>query len=287
MSRVIALTIAAGLLVSACGDDGPRAAGAPDLDYVGREVDSGFRPDTGGFAFPNFDHVTYRERFTIDDLLETVGGGPRVCRDAVTDPCVPTDEAQIFIDTVERSRRAGHCEGMVVLAAVRHNWGLAPATAQLSPEPRVIDAIIRAFSTIFLPEVQGEARNWVSRSISDDIAHLAEALDDERLDYGLGLYLPEGGHEVLPYAIEYPEPGHARVMVYDPNWPRVERWVDVDLESENWRFSFAGEDPDADVAAWTGDRSMFELNSISVRADALAARGVDLRPPPGMAVPSS
>jgi hypothetical protein len=117
---VLLAAITVPLLVG-CGDDAPFPAGQPDPSYIGRAVDSGFRPDTGGFAFPNFDHVTYRERFTIEDLLDRFGGGPRLCRDGVTDPCIPTDEAQTFIDTVESSRRAGHCEGMVLLAAARHH----------------------------------------------------------------------------------------------------------------------------------------------------------------------
>lgn len=274
----VAILLGASLLAS-CGDDGPRAAGQPDPAYVGRPVDSGFRPDTGGFSFANFDHVRYRQHFDVTDLLETVGGGPRVCRDGVTDPCIATDEAQQFIDIVESARRAGHCEGMVVLAAVRHDWGLAPDTAALPANDRVIDAIIRAFSTMFLPEVQAAERDWESNSLADDVALLAESLDAGRLDYGLGIYVPDGGHEVLPYAIEYPSADVARVLVYDPNWPLTTRWVDIDLAAETWTFSFVGDDPTVDDAAWTGDTTMLALNSISVRAEALEARGVDLTPP--------
>jgi hypothetical protein len=279
MKRVLTFGIAAALLVSACGDDGPLMAGEPDPSYIGRAVDSGFRPELDGFAFPNFDHVTYPERFTIEDLLDRFGGGPRLCRDGVLDPCIPTDEAQIFIDTVERSRRAGHCEGMVLLAAARHHWGLAPETASLPPDDWVIDAIIFGFATIFLPEVQAEVRAWESASLTDTVALLAVELDAGRLDYGMGLYTDLGGHEVLPYAIEYPSEGHARVLVYDPNWPLVERHVDIDLVTETWRFSFTGDDPDADPSAWTGDATMLDLNSIPLRAAALEARGVDITPP--------
>jgi hypothetical protein len=276
-SLVLLAAITAPLLVG-CGDDAPFPAGQPDPSYIGRAVDSGFRPDTGGFAFPNFDHVTYGERFTIEDLLERFGGGPRLCRDGVVDPCIPTDEAQTFIDTVESSRRAGHCEGMVLLAAARHHWGLAPETASLPPDDWVIDAIIFGFATIFLPEVQAEVRAWESSSLADTVALLAVELEAGRVDFGMGLYTDGGGHEVLPYAIEYPSENLARVLVYDPNWPLVERRVDIDLATETWRFSFAGEDPDADPYAWTGDSTMLDLTSIPVRAAALEARGVEITP---------
>ena len=279
MRRHVLALVLAGLVLSACGNDGPIFAGQPDPRYLGREVDSGFRPDTGGFSFANFSDTTYRERFSIDDLLDIVGGGPRVCRDGLADPCVPTDEAQTLIDTVESARRVGHCEGMVVIAAVRHEWGLSPETAQLQPNSMVVDAIIRAFATMFLPEVQSETRTWETASLADIVAVLAQQLDTGHLNYGMGIYTPDGGHEVLPYAIEYPTPNRARLLVYDPNWPLTERWVDIDLSSETWRFSFAGSDPDVDPHAWSGDQTMLDLNSISVRAAALEARGVDLTPP--------
>ena len=281
-SVMVATVLAASALLTACGDDGPIAEGQPDPAYIGRAVDSGFRPDTGGFSFANFGHTTYSERFDVTDLIAMVGPGPRICLDGVADPCVPTEEAATVIDAVESARRAGHCEGMVVIAAVRHNWGLAPVTAQLPPNALVIDVIIRAFSTIFLPEVRTLERNWASNSLADDVALLAEALDAGRLDYGMGIYLPEGGHEVLPYAIEYPTPDVARVLVYDPNWPLAQRHIDIDLAADTWRFSFSGDDPSNDDRAWSGDASMLDLNSIAVRVTALEARGADLTPPAGL-----
>ena len=279
MRRAIAAVVLMGAVLSGCVDDGPIRAGYPDPAFLGRNVDSGFRPETGGFSFANFSELTYRERFAIDDMIDVVGGGPRVCRDGLTDPCIPTEEAQSFIDIVENARRAGHCEGMVVLAAVRHEWGLSPVTADLEPMPHVVDAIIRAFATMFLPEVANEGRTWATASLADVVAVLAEQLHAGHLDYGMGLYTENGGHEVLPYAIDYPAPDHARVWVYDPNWPLTQRWVDIDLATETWRFSFAGSDPDSDPYAWSGDHTMLDLNSISVRAAALEARGVDLTPP--------
>jgi len=264
----------------ACGDDpDPIRSSHPRADLIGQPIDSGFRPDTGGFAFANFDDRAYPQSFDTQAFLDTVGGGPRVCVDGISDPCVLTEEATIFAEAVNEARAAGHCEGMVVYAAVRHRRGLEPATSSLLPDERVVNAIIRAFSTMFLPEVQSEGRTWSATSLADKVAELAAALAEGRLEYGMGIYRPDGGHEVLPYAIEYPEPTLARVLVYDPNWPLVERFVDIDLEWDRWRFSFAGNDQATDPWAWSGGTADLDLNSISVRAAALEARGVDLAPP--------
>ena len=284
MDRRLALPFAALLVASpllvACGDDpDPIRSSHPRAELIGQPVDSGFRPDTGGFSFGNFDDRAYPQSFDTQAFLDTVGGGPRVCVDGISDPCVLTEEATIFADTVNDARRSGHCEGMVVYAAVRHRLELQPATSSLPPDDRVVNTIIRAFATMFLPEVQAEGRAWSATSLADKVAELAAALADGRLEYGMGIYRPDGGHEVLPYAIEYPEPTLARVLVYDPNWPMVERYVDIDLEKERWRFSFAAEDQSADPYAWSGDEADLDLNSISVRAAALEARGVDLAPP--------
>jgi hypothetical protein len=281
-SFMIAAAAVMPVLVSCGSDSDSMVSSNPHADLIGKPVDSGFRPEVDGFSFANFDVRDYPQSFDKQAFLDMVGGGPRVCIDGVTDPCVLTDEAAAFADKVNQARRAGHCEGMVVVAAARQAWRLSPATSSLKPSEAVVNAIIRAFATIFLPEVQAEARSWVEKSLSDTVAELAAALDKGRIDYGMGIYRPDGGHEVLPYAIEYPSPTIARVLVYDPNWPMVERYVDIDLERDRWRFSFAATDQSSDPYAWTGGQGDLDLNSIAVRAAALEARGVELTPPPGL-----
>ena len=287
MKRRLALSFTALLVVSpllvSCGDDpDPIRSSHPRADLLGQPVDSGFRPEVDGFSFANFDDRAFPQSFDRQAFLDMVGGGPRVCVDGVEDPCVLTEEAANFADMVNEARQAGHCEGMVVVAAARQVWGLSPATSSLEPTEPVVNAIIRAFATIFLPEVQAEARSWMEVSLADTVAELAAALAEGRIEYGMGIYRPDGGHEVLPYRIEYPSPTVARVFVYDPNWPMVERYVDLDLERDRWRFSFTAVDQSSDPYAWTGDEADLDLNSISVRAAALEARGVELTPPPGL-----
>jgi hypothetical protein len=269
-------------LVSCANDSGSTGSSNPHADLIGKPVDSGFRPELDGFSFANFDEHDYPQSFDKQAFLDMVGSGPRVCVDGVADPCELTEEATIFADTVNQARRAGHCEGMVLVAAARQRWGLSPDTSSLEPTEAVVNAIIRAFATIFLPEVQAEARSWVEKSLADTVAELSAALAEGKIEYGMGIYRPDGGHEVLPYRIEYPSPTLARVFVYDPNWPLVERYVDLDLERDSWRFSFAATNQSSDPYAWTGGEADLDLTSISIRAAALEARGVELTPPPGL-----
>jgi hypothetical protein len=275
--------LAAALFLSSCAvlnTDG-RATAEHSLDHVtlGIPVSVDFRPDVDGFSFANFNSDRYPQRFDADALIAVVGAGPRVCVDGIADPCVLTTEAAEFIDTVEAARAAGHCEGMIVLAAVRYTRGMQPANAVLPDDERTINAVIRAFATIFLPEVQAEARSWITTSLADTVENLARALQAGTLDYGMGIYRPDGGHEVLPYAIDYPRDDLARIWVYDSNWPGVERYVEIDLATETWRFSFAADDQENDAFAWEGGHEDLDLNSIAVRVAALEARGVDFGTP--------
>jgi hypothetical protein len=62
----------------------------------------------------------------------------------------------------------------------------------------------------------------------------------------------------------------------------VERYVELDLERDSWRFSFAATNQSSDPYGWTGGEADLDLTSISIRAAALEARGVELSPPPGL-----
>ena len=285
------------LLLSACGigSSGAGVSNRSSLDHqlLGVPVSVDFRPEVHGFSFPNFDSRAYPQRFDAHSLVAVLGTGPRICIEGTVgepvgdgwlmegsdQPCEVTAEAAEIIAKVESARAAGHCEGLVVLAALRYTWGLDPVTAELVPDERIINAIIRAFATIFLPEVQAEARSWISTSLADTVEVLATALSQGSLDYGMGLYTPEGGHEVLPYAITYPRENLARIAVYDSNWPGVERFVELDLRADTWRFSFGGEDPETDAFAWEGTHADLDLNSVQLRIDALEARGARVEPP--------
>lgn len=285
------------IALSSCGvfESGSQVSSASTLDHqmLGVPVSVDFPPEVHGFAFSNFGPERYPQRFDAHALVAVAGTGPRICVDGVEDqeldesldlegsdaPCEVTQEAAEFIEMVEAYRIGGHCEGMVVLAALRYSWGLEPVTAEVPDDERTINAIIRAFATIFLPEVQAEARSWMSTSLADTVETLAIALSEGTLDFGMGIYRPDGGHEVLPYAIEYPRENLARIMVYDTNWPGVERFVEIDLQNDTWRFSFAGDDQSTDPHAWEGGHEDLDLNSVSVRIAALEARGVVVAPP--------
>ncbi len=262
------------LLVAACGGGGGSSGGG---GTSGGGASSGeaappavvltdMQPLEHGFAFANFPASWYEDEFVADDLVAMFGNDPSVCVDGVADPCELTAEAAAFARMVNQSRASGHCEGLVAVAQVRFNEQSDPPTANLLDDTETIKAIMRAFATQFIPEVRDEITTWLGSSLADKIKALETSLAEGKLTYSLGVYIEDGGHAILPYAIEYLTPTKPRIMIYDSNWPGRNRWVDVDLETETWTFSFAGDDPDNDPDLWSGGANRMDLTSLDSRA---------------------
>lgn len=206
------------------------------------------------------------EELDGSDLVTMFGSA--ACVDGIADPCTPTAEAAVWAQMVNQARGAGHCAGMVVQAAQRFRFDELPTTVDLVNTGDVTHGIIRAFASQFLPEPQQEADRWASRSMREIVAELAASFGSPKPVYTLGLYTDVGGHAVLPYAVEFPDPDTAVVQVYDSNWPGRNRYVEFDLAADTWTFSFSGDDPLTDPAPWTGGKGDADLTALDTRAAA-------------------
>ncbi|MFM7093602.1 MAG: hypothetical protein ACKOYL_03465, partial [Actinomycetota bacterium] len=224
------------------------------------------QPQLNGWAFPNFPSATFPElNFDTADLVSMFGSGPDVCVDGVAEPCTLTAEAAAWARMVNQARATGHCEGLVVLASARYNRAELPETVKLPSEEDEIRAVMRAFATQFVPEVQQSIEGWTKASLAEKVDELKRSFSTDKLQYTLGVYVEGGGHAVLPYAIEYPTPDVARIMVYDSNWPGRNRYVDVDLANDKWSFSFSGDDPANDPNIWSGGAQDMDLTPFEAR----------------------
>jgi hypothetical protein len=272
--RVFAATASLALL-AACGGggggggaaDGGGDSKAADItvpEAKGVNVDNGLAPNPNGFAFANFGAGASPEVFGADDLVAMFGSGPDVCVDGA-EPCQPTAEAAAWAAMVNDNRAAGHCEGFAVLSANRFAAGKTPPSVQLTMDPTVTKDIMRAFATQFFQSTQEETIAWQGKSLKDKVAALETAFAEKKAVYTLAIYTAEGGHAVLPYAIEYTTPEQAKIKIYDSNWPGQERWVTVDLANETWTFPYSGADPNNDPDAWSGGPSDLDITSMTAR----------------------
>lgn len=233
---------------------------------ITEDADSGMAPLRNGFSFANFGASSTEAQFDVNDLVTMFGAS--ACIDGATDPCIPTAQATAWARMVNDARQSGHCEGLVVQAAARFNGQSQPATADLPRDDEVIHGVLRAFATQFLPEVQDSTKSWSGRTLVEIINELSESLRDGVTDYSMGLYSDQGGHAVLPFAVEFSSDTMAVIKVYDSNWPGMDRYVVVDFEKNQWYFSFSGRDPQADDCVWSGGPGDIDLTPFSARTQA-------------------
>jgi len=264
MKRSFSAIILFGLVtLTACGS----SSNSSNLDALVRDkVNVGLAPLENGFGFPNFGSAAIQEQFDTNDLVTMFGAG--ACVDGVVDNCVPTAQSAAWARMVNDARQSGHCEGLVVQASARFNEKAEPKTAELPLETDVAHGVMRAFATQFLPEVQDAASEWSKKSLVDIVNELTKSLKDGVTDYTMGLYTEDGGHAVLPFAVDFSSDTMAVIRVYDSNWPGMDRYVVIDFEKNEWFFSFSGRDPQQDECVWKGGPGDIDLTPLSARTTA-------------------
>ncbi|MBJ7504335.1 MAG: hypothetical protein JHC86_00960, partial [Ilumatobacteraceae bacterium] len=220
-------------------------------------------PTENGWSFANYPSSAFPDvQFDTVDMLAMFGNDTNVCIDGIADPCILTAEAATWAQMVNQSRASGSCMGLAVLAAQRFNDNVSPVTATLGSDESTLRAVARAFATQFLSEAQAESEKWLQSSLSDIVKTVKASLAENKVDYTLGLFGPNGGHAVTPFAVEYPSDGVARLMVYDSNWPGRNRYVDVNSEADTWTFSYSSDTPETDPEPWVGGRGDMDLTPI-------------------------
>jgi hypothetical protein len=122
------------------------------------------------------------------------------------------------------------------------------------------------YATQFLADVIDATQSWRAATPSQILGELERALADPAHEqYTLGLYHGNGGHSVLPISVKATDATSSRIFVYDPNWPQTDRWIDVDLDTEEWEFQYGGTNPDDIEDAWRGGARQMVLTPVSVR----------------------
>lgn len=262
---VAALVVGSAALASCSPATGPLTgfATVPATGWGadGAAADLGLRPVPDALSFPNAPDPG--RVFDAGDLV-AMFGPEGVCEEP-TGPCVVRPQAQQWADKVAASVRGGVCEGMAVLTLDRFAARSTPPSARLQPTGTLERSIMRLFATQFLPHVGAEAAQWHGRSLRDVADELDRRLQPEAEPVTMGLYVPGAGHAVVPYAMDRPDSDRAVVWVYDPNWPGDNRFVELDLAGDRWRFPFAGADPVADDQAWTGNAGAIDLIGLTAR----------------------
>lgn len=219
-----------------------------------------YRPDPDGLAVAN---AAPAEPFGVDDAI-ALFGEQAVCEES-TGSCTPKAPAQAWIDKVAASSAGGVCEGLVLLSLDRYVAGAQPPTMQLPLDAEVTNRVVRLFATQFLPDVVQTAASSRGQALSAVVDSIRTGLERGSSPYTLGIYHGGTGHTLLPYAIRSISPSRVALYVYDPNWPATDRFIEFDLDSGSWRYSFDTADPASDAAPWFGTGAELDLVPLDVR----------------------
>ncbi len=296
---VASLFLVASLLLTACGAaEAPQAPAAAEQPAAAAPVegdaaapaagaaapaaggllaaDNGFRPEVHGFPFPNYGADPSITNLTPADLRRLFGDV--VCARIDGDTCVLTPPGEQWMQMANKAMNGGHCEGFAIASTLMYNGklnassfgGEKGASLTIAGNEALQREIALWFITQGTPPSGGTERKDMTPSqvVDELIAQFARGADQEY--YVLGIYQPgyKGGHAVTPYAIREEADGTTSILVYDNNYPLVERVIKVDRKAETWQYQ-ASTNPSEAASLYQGDAGSgtLTLAPISIRLE--------------------
>ena len=234
----------------------------------------GFDPAVHGFNFPN-----WSQKGELDATgMVALFGAKAVCAKKTATGCVLYPAAREWAEQVNEAMAGGHCEGMAVMAArlFRGDALLADldpnagSTFELTfDDPDVRQAIDLWWTTQMLAPVQEAYTSFHSYRPSEIAAELAVGLQTGK-GYTMGIYGPQGGHGITPFAVTQ-DGDRIAISVYDNNFPGTVQRIYIDPVTERWSYAMGSTNPDAPTDGWEGGTGTIELTPMASRALPAAA----------------
>ena len=245
---------------------------APGLGEGTLCVDSGFRPDTDDFSFPNWGRSAEADANVTIQTLVDLFGRAAVCAPGPDTECILRPATVQRLEEWNNALAGGRCEGFAALS-IRFLLGMehpsdyrtgAVSVADLARgNTRLEQALAYWWATQFLPEVTDRAAQSRTRSplaiVDEIIIGVAGGLG-----LTLGLYDEGTGHAVVPFAVTRRDDIFV-VHVYDNNHPGERREVVVDAASDTWTYPRAVRGTDASWSDWSGGTGSIEITPMSAR----------------------
>jgi hypothetical protein len=234
-------------------------------------ADLGFRPDFDGFSFENYGGEPGVTNLTAADLRRMFGD--EVCASIQGDDCTLTPAGTQWMEQVNGSMSGGHCEGMAVLSNLIYTKKVNAAElgAATAPELQIQgnDRLQREIAYWFTTQATQPARQGVVEQTPSGVVNTlmtAFAAGPGGSDtYAVGFYKRDrtGGHAVTPYAVEDRGNGVYWIMIYDNNYPKAARAIEVDTKADTWRYS-GSTNPSEPADEYEGDAQTFTLELASI-----------------------
>ena len=262
----------------------PHAGGDTQTPARGRVIaDSGFDIKTDSFAFENYTRSDGPE-MRPQEMQELFGDV--VCVDPAQDPCELIPTAKRWMEGVNSDYGGGgHCYGFSVMSTLINSGKVqasqygAPTTWELRiadttghvTNPELHADIARGAGTQNLPGVERVTRRYTPTKLVERLKALWAEGSTTR-DLVLSFDFPgEGGHAVVPTALEDAGGGIYYVVLYDNNFayipgrPEVsERRMKIDTNKDRWDYTISI-NPGVPATDWygVGRDNPLELNTVN------------------------
>lgn len=242
-------------------------------------ADLGFRPDVNGFKFENYGGDPTRLNLTPADVQRMFGDA--VCASKANGDCILVPPGQQWMDAMNQGMAGGHCEGFAALSLILYLQKEAPTqfgagrTFDLSIDGNA--ALQREIAYYFatqatIPTRDNEIKGKAPTAILDLLVAAFTQNGGPTFSYTMGIYQPgfKGGHAITPYAVQDMGNGVFDVLVYDNNYPSIERRVHIDRNADTWVY-IASTNPNEPASEYRGDATTQTL-TITATAPRLATQ---------------
>jgi hypothetical protein len=224
-------------------------------------ADLGFRPAANGFKFENYGAAEGLTNLTPDDLRRMFGD--QVCASTADNGCILTPPAEQWMVNTNEAMGGGHCEGFAALSLVFYTQKESPTRfggdktydLDIAGNQALQREIAYFFATqATLPTQQSEVKGKTPNEILDMLTEAFKTGSQGGDTYTMGIYQPgfKGGHAITPYAVQDKGNGVFSVMVYDNNYPGLERSVEIDRNANTWVYT-ASTNPNEPASEYKGD----------------------------------
>lgn len=240
------------------------------------DVDSGFRPDEDGFSFVNYgergcsDPLCFRTfpvvNLTVEEMVRLFGRD--VCVNSTSDePCRLSQVAAGWMKNANDLMRDGHCEGISILAAYFYEGKIDPSRFGaakvneliLNGNTRLQREIAYHYATQLLTETIAFEETPIE--LLRTLIHLFRENENQVVQLGLYRRDTHLGHTVSAYGIQDMSGGIFRIMIYDSNYPSLERFITVDAKQNTWRY-LGSSLPTASNAIYSGEGNFNPIRRI-------------------------
>ncbi len=232
--------------------------------------DSGFRPDVNGFGFQNYGADPETVDLTPAEMQRMFGD--KVCASTAGGKCTLTYPAERWMNQAVSAMKFGHCEGIAVLSSLMYYNQTSPSlfggnsTVDLALQNVLLQREIGYWWTTQVTSPGGSKKVLESPlAVLDTLASAFGNGSGAGEWWVMGIYLPDGsgGHAITPFAVEDLGNGTARILVYDNNWPKDSRFIEVDRLTNSWRY-LASASPDEPDSLYSGNASTRNLEIVSL-----------------------